>query len=86
MMNPRWEDGSLALARLAGVIRLADRFNTPSRANFAMRGFAISFLTLDFGVAAIHVSLEEQPPFAAHTSILASGVASGRPCQNEISD
>ena len=28
MMNPRWEDGSLALARLAGVMRLADRFNT----------------------------------------------------------
>src|SRR5882724_7152991 len=40
----------------------------------------------DFGVAAIHFSLEGQPPFAAHTSMPASGVASGRPCQNEISD
>jgi hypothetical protein len=31
---------------LAGLIRLADRFKTSSRADFAMRGFAISFLTL----------------------------------------
>ncbi len=33
-------------ARLAGVIPPADRFNISSRADFAMRGFAISFLTL----------------------------------------
>jgi len=36
----------LAFTRLAGVIRPADRFNISSRADFAMRGFAISFLTL----------------------------------------
>jgi hypothetical protein len=35
----------LAFTRLAGVIRPADRFNT-SRADFAMRGFAISSWTL----------------------------------------
>jgi len=39
-------DCSLAFTRLAGVIRPADRFNTSSRADFAMRGFAISSWTL----------------------------------------
>ena len=37
---------ALPLLRLVGVIRPADRFNTSSCADFAMRGFAISFLTL----------------------------------------
>jgi hypothetical protein len=36
----------LAFTRLACVIRPADRFNTSSRADFAMRGFAISSWTL----------------------------------------
>jgi hypothetical protein len=35
-----------AFTLLAGVIRPADRFNTSSRADFAMRGFAISSWTL----------------------------------------
>jgi hypothetical protein len=36
----------MVLARLPGVIRPANRFKASSRADFAMRGFAISFLTL----------------------------------------
>lgn len=36
----------MVLARLAGVIRRVNRFKASSRADFAMRGFAISFLTL----------------------------------------
>jgi hypothetical protein len=36
----------LAFARFAGVIRTADRFNTSSPADFAMRSFATSYLTL----------------------------------------
>jgi hypothetical protein len=35
-----------AFTRLGGAIRPADRFNTSSRADFAMRGFAISSWTL----------------------------------------
>jgi hypothetical protein len=41
----------LAFTRLAGVIRPADRFNTSSRADFAMRGFAISSCTLARGAS-----------------------------------
>jgi hypothetical protein len=35
----------LAFPRLTGTIRPAARFISPSRADIAMRGFAISFLT-----------------------------------------
>jgi hypothetical protein len=38
-------ESALPLLRLVGVIGPADRFNTSSRADFAMRGFAISSWT-----------------------------------------
>jgi len=41
---------------------------------------------IDFEAAPIHFNLEEQPQFAAHTSMPASGVASPQPGQNESSD
>lgn len=76
----------LAFAHLAGVICQSESAQSSSRADFAMRVCAISFLTLARVAAPNSFNLEGRPQFAAHTATAAAGVASVRPGQNGSSD